>query len=174
MGTNYFFLSFFLDLAELDGGTSDSIISTVLKTLSEYQFTNECLSSHVCSDGASEMVGQKSVVLIQTASKHPKVIHWNWLCHRIELSISDAVDEFGGVNHCKAFIDKVFTLYIVSLQKNRRELAASANKLNVQLHRICQIFTVRWVASSYRNVSAGYCDYSALLSHVSSAAADLS
>jgi hypothetical protein len=167
--------SFFLDLAELDGCDADSILTALLNTLNMHGFDDDFLSQHliaVCSDGASVMTGHKSGVLQKLAVKYPRIILWHCLCHRIELTVSDTLEEVGGINHFKSFMDKLYTVYSLSA-KNQRELNNCASVLDVQLKKIGRIFTVRWVASSYRAVMAVHRDYTALHNHFTAASQDL-
>jgi hypothetical protein len=166
--------SLFLDLVELDGGSAEYIANALLKCLDSHGFHDEILQRNLiglCSDGASVMVGQKSGVLTSLAAKYPRVIRWHCLCHRIELSVGDTLDEVACSNHFKAFMDKLFSLYSLS-PKNQRELATCASELDLQLQKIGKIFTVRWVASSYRAVQAVHRNYRALHAHFVSAASD--
>ena len=168
--------SFFLDLVELDGSSADAILDAVLKTLSKHRFTDDYRSSHligVCADGASVMVGRKSGVLTALCAKYPRIIRWHCLCHRIELSVGDTLEDVGGINHFKSLMDKLYSLYSQS-PKNQRELANCVAELDIQLTKIGRVLSVRWVASSYRAVSAVHRNYSALYAHFTSAAVDYS
>lgn len=166
--------SFFLDLVEMNGCGADDIVRAVMKTLLLHGFKDEYLASHliaVCSDGASVMVGHNSGVLKTLEDKFPGIIRWHCLCHRIELSVGDTLVEVSGVNHFKHFMDKLYSVYSQS-PKNQRELAACAAALDIQLQKVGKIFTVRWVASSYRAVLAVHRNYNALYNHFKSAAGD--
>lgn len=70
-------------------------------------------------------------------------------------------------------MDKLYSLYSQS-PKNQRELANCVAELDIQLTKIGRVLSVRWVASSYRAVSAVHRNYSALYAHFTSAAVDYS
>lgn len=62
-------------------------------------------------------------------------------------------------------------MYSQSL-KNQRELGSAAADTNTQLLQIKGIFTVCWVASSFRSVKAIWRDFPALIQHFDLAASD--
>jgi hypothetical protein len=73
----------------------------------------------------------------------------------------------------KSFIDKLYVLYHAS-PKNRRELQACANSLEMQLLKIGRILSTHWVSSSFCSVSAIWQDYEALIHHFTNAKDDCS
>ena len=73
--------------------------------------------------------------------------------HRLDLAVSNAVDEVTGVNHLKIFMQKLYSLYSMS-NKNECELKDAAAEVGSQLLRIGRVLDVRWVASSFRTVRA--------------------
>ena len=159
--------AFFLDFIELDSGKAEDIIKAITTTLSLHGFTHEYLSKHlvgVCSNGASVMVGTKTGVLTELARMYPRIVRWHCLCHRIELSVSDTLDEVGGVNHFTIFLDKLYSVYSPS-PKNQRELAACAKDLDIELRKVSKMLSIRWVASTFRSVSAVHRNYAALHAH---------
>lgn len=89
--------------------------------------------------------------------------------HRLELAVSDAVDEVNAINHFKAFMDKMHNLYGQS-NKNSRELLQAAEEVGTQVLKIGRVLTVRWVASSFRAVKAVWRSYEALNKHFENAA----
>ena len=78
--------------------------------------------------------------------------------------MSDAVKCCPEINHFKAFIDSLYSLYSMS-PKCQRELAECADELDVVFNTIGRILDVRWVASSYRTVTAICPSYEALYDH---------
>jgi hypothetical protein len=82
-----------------------------------------------------------------------------------------AIKTVSGINRFKSFIDKLYVLYHAS-PKSSRELQACANSLEMQLLKIGQILSTRWVASSFRSVSAVWQDYEALVRHFTNAKDD--
>lgn len=167
--------TFFLDLIELEKGDAATIVTAIKSCLLKHGFTHEHLQQHliaVCSDGASVMIGVKSGVLTELGRTYPLIIKWHCLCHRIELSVSDTLEAVSGINHFKTFMDKLYSIYSQS-PKNQRELQDCAQDLDVQLRKIGKMLSVRWVASSFRSVSAVHNNYAALYHHFISAADDI-
>ncbi len=70
---------------------------------------------------------------------------WHCMNHRLELAVSDAVDEVNSVNHFKAFMHKLHSLYSMS-NKNERELKDAAAEVGSQLLHIGRVLDVCWVA----------------------------
>lgn len=164
----------FLDLVELADQKADSVFSSALKCLDKYGFDNEYLKQNLISftsDGASVMLGKHSGVAKRFLSLYPNIIIWHCMNHRLELAIADAVSEVAGVNHFQAFMDKLYTLYSTS-PKNKRELKECAQELDTQMNKIGRILSTRWVASSFRTVSAVWFGYQALANHFSKAMND--
>ncbi|KAJ8887664.1 hypothetical protein PR048_013882 [Dryococelus australis] len=63
------------------------------------------------SDSASTMLGNQSGVAKQLLEKFKYIFVWQCVNHRLELAISDAVNEFCGVNNFQIFMDKLYSLY---------------------------------------------------------------
>ncbi len=87
---------------------------------------------------------------------------WHCMNHRLELAVSDAVDEVNSVNHFKAFMHKLHSLYSMS-NKNERELKDAAAEVGSQLLHIGRVLDVCWVASSFRTVHAVWTSLGALV-----------
>uniref|UniRef100_A0A6P7H088 E3 SUMO-protein ligase KIAA1586-like n=1 Tax=Diabrotica virgifera virgifera TaxID=50390 RepID=A0A6P7H088_DIAVI len=68
-------------------------------------------------------------------------------------------------------MDKIYSTYSKS-PKNQRELSECASKLEQQLQKIGKVLGTRWVASSYRAVSAVWYGYSAIYNHFEKAKTD--
>jgi Domain of unknown function (DUF4371) len=167
--------TFFLDLIELENSDALSMTTYLKSCLKSHGFTENYLAQHlvsICSDGASVMVGSKSGLLTEFSRQYPRIIRWHCLCHRIELSVGDTLDDIGATNHFKIFMDKLYAVYSQS-PKNQRELATCANEMEIQLKKIGKMLSVRWVASSYRAVSAVHRSYAALHRHFVSASTDV-
>jgi hypothetical protein len=168
--------SFFLDLVELSGSDSKSITTAITSTMCNHGFDENYLSIHligVCSDGASVMVGKHSGVLTELVRLYPNIVTWHCLCHRIELSVGDTMKDVAGTSHFKIFMEKLYSVYSMS-PKNQREVNAAAAELDVRLRKIGKMLTIRWVASSFRAVSAVHQNYSALHKHFCAASTDVS
>ncbi|KAJ3586049.1 hypothetical protein NHX12_012450 [Muraenolepis orangiensis] len=94
----------FLELVELESQRAKDIEEALLNCLDTAGFTEEWLQNNwvsFVSDGASVMLGKNSGVA------------------RVELAVSDAVDEVQAVNHFKVFLEKIHNLYSQS-NKNAR------------------------------------------------------
>jgi hypothetical protein len=100
-----------------------------------------------------------------------QVEFFHCMAHRLELSIDDALKSVTATNHFQSFISSLYALYSQS-PKNQRELSSAAADTETQLLQIKGIFTVRWVASSFRSVKAIWRDFPALIQHFDRAAAD--
>uniref|UniRef100_A0A3P9HRP9 DUF4371 domain-containing protein n=1 Tax=Oryzias latipes TaxID=8090 RepID=A0A3P9HRP9_ORYLA len=148
-------IAFPLDLVDLDSLCAAHIKEKLINCLLKNGFTMQLLQELLigfCSDGASVMLGVKSGVGKLLKDDFPSIVLWHCLNHRLEL----AVDQ--------AFLDSLYSLYSQS-PKNMRELSECAHNLHITLKRISRVFSVRWVASSWRAVSAVWQSYSALAQH---------
>uniref|UniRef100_A0A3B3BXM0 DUF4371 domain-containing protein n=1 Tax=Oryzias melastigma TaxID=30732 RepID=A0A3B3BXM0_ORYME len=126
-----------------------------------------------CSDGASVMSGVKSGVGKLLKDDFPSFFLWHCLNHRLELAVAQALDKTGGTKDFQAFLDSLYSLHSQS-PKNMRELSECAHNLHITLKRIGRVFSVRWVASSWRAVNAVWQSYSALAQHFQKASEDTS
>ena len=136
--------------------------------------TDSFLNSHLVSltsDGAAVMLGKNNSVGALFEEKFPSLIVWHCSNHRLELSVTDKVRSLSEINTFKAFIDKLYVVYHVP--KNSRELQICANLLNAQLLKVGRILSTRWVASSFRSVSAVFESYEVLVNHFDEARQDV-
>ena len=165
----------FLDLKELTEGTdAESIYNSLREALRKAGFDDEFLSNNLISiatDGASVLTGKNSGVIVRLKKDFPNIQSVHCLCHRAELAVHDALKDVAGCNHFEFFISKLYALYHQSA-KNTRLLQEAAEELNMQVLKIGQIFTIRWVASSFRTVKAVWNNYPALASHFKTASED--
>lgn len=67
------------------------------------------------------MIGKDSGVATRLTIILPKLIICHCSYHRLELAVSDVVNEVAVINHFKIFIDKLYSLYHQS-PKNQNEL----------------------------------------------------
>jgi len=165
-------VNFFLDLVELHDVTSDGILQALLNCLFSVGFTKEFLEKHwlgMATDGASVMLGRTAGLVVKLKQMFPNIIGWHCLNHRLELGVGDAVKSCSEINHFKAFMDKLYSLYSMSTT-NQRALENCAEALGSELNRIGRVLGVRWVASSYRAVRAVWKSYDALYKHFSESA----
>ena len=151
-------------------------MAALLNCLYKHGLSEDYLASHllgVATAGASVMLGCKTGVVTQLKRKFSNVISWHCLNHRLELGVHDAVKACTEINHFKLFMDKLCSLYSMS-PKSQRALESCAATLGLQLNRIGRVLDVRWVASSFRAVSAVWKCYAALHQHFKESAVDRS
>ncbi|XP_051782557.1 E3 SUMO-protein ligase KIAA1586-like [Erpetoichthys calabaricus] len=129
------------------------------------EWLHENWVTFVC-DGTTVMLGKKSGVATRLTSKFRKLFVWHCMNHRLELAVSDAVDEVNSVNHFKAFMQKLYSLYSMS---NKNELKDAAAEVDSQLLCIGRVLDVRREASSFRTVRAVWTSLEALVQHFKSA-----
>ena len=166
----------FLGLVEAtDGTTANGIVKSVSDELHKYQLADDWLKNvliGICTDGAAVMTGDNNGVASQFVAKYgSQVERFHCMAHRLELGINDALKAITATNHFQAFVTSLFTLYSQS-PKNQRELNEAAVNTGTELLKISGIFTVRWVASSYRTIRAVWRDFTALCAHFDKAAVD--
>jgi hypothetical protein len=123
------------------------------------------------SDGASVMLGKDTGVAARLRQYFPRLFIWHCHNHRLELVVSDAVEDVTAINHFKIFMDSIYCLYSMS-PKNRRKLASICTHLDIACLTIGQILSVRWVASSFRTVAAVWRSFPGLCSHSETASSD--
>ncbi|XP_023820933.1 E3 SUMO-protein ligase KIAA1586-like isoform X1 [Oryzias latipes] len=167
-------ISFPLDLVDLDSLCAAHIKEKLINCLLKNGFTMQLLQELLigfCSDGASVMLGVKSGVGKLLKDDFPSIVLWHCLNHRLELAVDQALDKTGGTKDFQAFLDSLYSLYSQS-PKNMRELSECAHNLHITLKRIGRVFSVRWVASSWRAVNAVWQSYSALAQHFQKASED--
>lgn len=161
----------FLELVELKDGTdADSIYNALRKSLKDAGFDDEYLQKYLISiaaDGASVLTGCKNGVIAKLKRDFPNVKSIHCLAHRLELAVHDSLKSVSGCNHFEAFISKLYSLFHQS-QKSARLLQEAADDLNVQLLKIGQVFTIRWVASSFNTVRAVWRSFPALAGYFES------
>lgn len=163
-----------LDLVELESVTSLGIFDAVIQCLEGHKLDDNVLKNRliaVACDGAAVMLGRKSGVGSLLKDKFPSIIVWHCCNHRLELCVSDVLKEMANINRFKGFIDKLYVLYHAS-PKNSRELRLCAVELGVQLLKIGRVLDTRWVASSFRTVSAVWENYEVLANHFVAAKED--
>ena len=117
------------------------------------------------------MLGKNSGVATRLTARYPNLFTWHCMNHRLELAVSDAVDEVQSINHFKAFMEKIHNLYSQS-NKNSRELLEAALEVGSRVKKIGRVLNTRWVASSFRAVKAVWRSYEALNRHFENAAGD--
>lgn len=167
-------ITFFLDLVALQLTTAASITAALLGSLNKHGFSDDVLRDRLVAfacDGASVMLGKNAGVAALLLIKYPRLIIWHCFAHRLELSVSDTLNEVHGTNNFKIFMDKLYSVYSLS-PKNQNELKDCAAGLDVQLLKIGKILDTRWVSSSVRTVKAVWESFSALHGHFTFASQD--
>lgn len=91
--------------------------------------------------------------------------------HRLELAVSDAVDEVQAVNHFKVFMEKFHNLNSHS-NKNAQEPLEAAQEVGSQVLSVGRVLSTERVASSFCSVKAVWRSYEALNRHFENAARD--
>ncbi|KAJ8897990.1 hypothetical protein PR048_003350 [Dryococelus australis] len=157
----------FLDLIELLDQKSEIVFEHLLNCLKKHGFHDDYLKEHLvafASDGASVMLGKNSGVAKKLVTNYTNIVLWHCMNHRLELTLSDAVEKVSGVNNLKIFMDKLYTLSNNS-PKNQHQLAECAAQLDQQVKKIGKVLSTRWVASSFRTVSVVWHNFASLYNH---------
>jgi len=85
--------------------------------------------------------------------KFPDIVLWHCLNHRLELAVGNTLNATSGATDLQSFLESLCSLYSQS-PKNMRELSDCAHDLHISLKKNRKVFTIRWMASSFRAVSA--------------------
>ena len=149
---------------------ADKIVDCLLKNGYSIKLLQEVIIGF-CSDGASVMLRTKSGVGKLLKDKFPGIILWHCLNHRLELAVGIALEIIGGTNDFQSFLEHLYSLYSQS-PKNKRELDQCFHDLQTTLKEIGKVLTIRWVASSFRAVSAVCHSFPALVQHFDKASND--
>ncbi|UYV76696.1 K02A2.6-like, partial [Cordylochernes scorpioides] len=160
----------FFDLCELQCQDSENIEKELLNTLYKHGLNEEYLKENwiaIATDGAGVMVGRHSGVVTRLKQKFPKLFAWHCLNHRLELSVGDTIKEVRGINHFKAFMDKLYSLYSQS-PKNCRALEEACHELGTRFAKVGRILGVRWISSSFRTIKTVWESYESLHHHFKS------
>ncbi|XP_074872882.1 E3 SUMO-protein ligase KIAA1586-like [Carettochelys insculpta] len=167
-------VAFPLDLVELDNTSVESIKQNIIKCLQCYGFTMDLLTEvflSFCSDGANVMLGVKAGLGRLLQKDFPNLILWHCLNHKLELAVDQVLNVTGGTNDFREFLDNLYSLCSQS-PKNACDLRANATELHVVLKKIGRVFSVQWVASTWRAVSAVWQTYPALAKYFQEASQD--
>jgi hAT family C-terminal dimerisation region len=175
---NYGVTNVFFGLLEAhEGCTAKGIMKEVQSEFEKFKLQDDLLLKNnsliaICTDGASVMTGSSNGVatkFVESYGNHVETFHC--LAHRLELAVDDALKSVTATNHFQAILNSLFALYSMS-PKNQRELREVAADTETELLRITALFSVRWVASSFRAVSAVWRNYPALHGHFVHASLD--
>ncbi|KAL7393830.1 hypothetical protein ABVT39_016718 [Epinephelus coioides] len=167
----------FLELVELKDGTdADSIYNALRKSLQDAGFDDDFLQRNpisIAADGASVLTGYKNGVIAKLKRDFPNVKSIHSLAHCLELAVHDSLKSVSGCNHFKVFISKLYTLFHQS-HKSARLLQEAADDLNIQILKTDQVFTIRWVATSFNTVRAVWKRFPVLAKHFKTESEDKS
>lgn len=153
-----------------------SIYNSMMASLNKAAMDDEFLKTHLISigtDGAAVLTGQASGLIARLKNDFPNKQSVHCLAHGLELAVKDALKEVADCNHLELFISKLYSLYHQST-RNARLLQEAVAELNMQILQIGQIFTIRWVSSSYNTVRAVWKDFPALALHFKTSSEDTS
>lgn len=167
-------ITFFLDLVELQSSTALGIKEALLSCLTRAGFDLEYCNKNwlgITTDGCSTMLGRQNGLVVQLQAQFKNLIPWHCAAHRLELAVADSLKDVTASNSFRVFLEQLYKQYSMS-PKNQRELAEVAEALNIELLKIGKVFSIRWVASSYRTVKAVWQNLPALFKHFSNAATD--
>jgi len=115
------------------------------------------------------MLGTKSEVGKLLKDEFPDIVLWHCLNHILELTVGNALDPTSGTNDLQPFLESLYYSLYSQSPKNMRELSGCAHDLHLTLKRTGKVFTVLWVASSFRAVSAVCHSFPALAQHFQNA-----
>jgi hypothetical protein len=166
----------FFSLVELtSGATAENIADAIYQSLVANGVKPEVLQHRMigfASDGASVMRGEHAGTAVRLkAMLNSDFKSFHCMAHRLELAVNGAVKSCGEIKRLQMLTDSLYAFYHRS-PKNMYELSGVAESLQKELVKITQIFTVRWVFSTYRAVNAFVTDYSSLCKHLKQASDD--
>ena len=118
------------------------------------------------------MLGVKNGLSTSLKRDYPSIILWRCLNHRLELAVSDTIDEVDGFHPLQILLNKIYSIYSTS-PKLQRELNEISQELETSVKKIGQVFSVCWVASSYRALKALWNNHQVLYIHFKQASENL-
>ena len=83
----------------------------------------------------------------------PDIVLWHCLNHRLQLAVGNALNATSATNDLQSFLESLYS-YIASHRRTRENLVAVPMICISASKRIGKVLTIRWVASSFRAVSA--------------------
>ncbi len=138
----------FLDIRELEGQDSESVVKCLLTTSTDFGFDEDYLSKNFIaftSDGASVMLGKRSGVGQRMKEKFPAILLWHCLNHRLELAISDAISS---IDPIQTFFDKIYSVYSYSSKLQREFLQFFGLHHHLELSKLCGLTTRPFIRTS--------------------------
>ena len=134
---------FFMGLIELCDKSAESIVNDLLNYVQKHGFDDKYLKKYFvafAAGGASAMFGCLSGVATLLKNMYPRIVIWHCLNHRLELSVSDTIENMKSINHFESFMGKLYTSFSRS-SKNQGQLRAQAAKLETEILKIGKILT---------------------------------
>ena len=119
-------------------------------------------------DGASVMIGEKSVIKALLKKDFPVINVIQCVAHKLELSVLDAAKSMPYLQIFEETIKSIFKFYHFST-KRRRELAEIADPLSTMLTNYSSVKAVRWVASKSRALLAVKKNFASTVTHTEDA-----
>ena len=96
----------------------------------------------------------------------PDIVLWHCLNHRLQLAVGNALNATSATNDLQSFLESLCS-YIASHRRTRENLVAVPMICISASKRIGKVFTILWVASSFRAVSPH--SFAALAQHFQNA-----
>ena len=166
--------NFPLDLVELKSLCASHIGDKIMDCLLKNGYIIKLLQEvfiRFYSYGAIVMLGTKPGVRKLLKDKFPDILLWHCLNHRLELAAGNTLEIISGTNDFQSFLEHLYSLHSQS-PKNKQELNQCSHDLQMTLKIIGKVFTVCWVVSSFRAVSAVWHSFPALAQHFHKASND--
>ena len=161
-------ITLFLDIVEVKSRDSESLKKLILEVLDLFGFKDGIRMSRfaqLVTDGASTFVGSKTGVGTLLKKQYPSLITWHCLAHRLELAVTEVRKDHDQIAEIQKIFGDIHTFY------NRSSLRMSHLKqicddLCCQFKKIGRIFTIRWVASSFKSVNSLLESFEAIFTHI--------
>lgn len=162
-----------LGLVTLESGTSEAYytaLTTFLDTTTiDWRRPNYLVS--LGTDGAASMVGHKSGLVTLLKRDVPNCISVHCVAHRLQLAILDATGKIDYLSEFDRTVKKVFHFYRGS-NKRLQSLRKTASVLEVEIVKLRDIHSIRWVSSKSDAMTALKKNFVAVIVNLESVASD--
>lgn len=158
---------YFLGLLQVASTASAELFAVIVNFLHGIGLSDTVLQGQLiglCTDGASNMVGQFRGLATLFRQKYHLVTTFHCMAHRLELAIKNAVSDTSAISHFTDLVDRIYKVYSLS-PKNQTEIQLIAENLSVELLKVKKIFDLRWIFSSFVSLSALWRNLPALVQH---------